>query len=220
MHTRSALVAIALASVASSAMAVTASFNFESVSSTAATYGPFSGGYTSLPMSDSGVTATVTRSTGLAFDVMDMTGQSSPFLFPAGWGANCLSPFNASAASDRFVATFTGDAVYSFGIEFGDFGADAGYANFDVYDTSNTLIYSDSVYWDGGLNLGNLGTWGYTSSVQIGSVTFWGEDGTSGFPMSLYWDNMTAATAAVPLPSAAGLGVAGLALTAGLRRRR
>lgn len=217
MTTRTMLSALVLGAIAGAACARPATFNFESVSATATTYGA-SGALVSLTMTDSGVTTSLTRDGTIQFDVMDLSGQVSPFGFPAGWGSNCLSPFADVYPDGRFRAAFTGAAVYGFAIEFGDFGQDSGDVHFDVYDTSNALITSDAVFWNGNLGLGDLGSWSYSGTQQIGAVTFWGEFST--FPMSLYWDNMTLDTGPiVPLPTGAALGAAGLALVASRRRR-
>jgi MYXO-CTERM domain-containing protein len=176
----------------------------------------FPGDQTSLSMTNGGLTVTITRSGGTAFDVVDL---ESPGLVPAGWGNRHLSPFN-NPNGGYFIANFS-QAVSAASIQFGDFGSDNDVAflrAFSGLNGSGLLIGSDSeIYpFTSGIHLGHVGSLS-VSGAGIWSIEFGG--GSAGFPESLYWDNLRVTTdGAIPGPAAV-LPFA-LGLLAARRRRR
>jgi hypothetical protein len=191
---------------AAPAAADTIVYDFEDLAATGT-----SGAYTSLSMTVSGVTLTLSRSSGAAFDITDVGGR------PGGWGGRSLDPFSSLPPGDRWVATFSTE-VTSLHLEFGDFGGD---------DDGPVA----SAVWDGPDLRGNQGQGGSFAFPSFGSTNYAGtgltldyaEFGSGGSsPNSLYWDNIkvtTATTAAPPVPEPATLVLVGLGALEFARRR-
>lgn len=194
------------------AFADVVTFNFEGIAATNDT-----GAFTSLSQTVDGVTMTVTRVGGNAFDIGNLSG-----LIPAGdgWGTSTLSPF-FDASNSAFIFTFS-QAVSTFSVQVGDFDADS--------DTQSGTAFSGA---NGtGTNLGTFGgTWGAgdissdtpetdsISAAGIMSVVYIG--GSADFPNSLYYDNIMVTTnAATPEPGSILLLLTGAGGFAGLRLRR
>ena len=203
---------LASAIVAASAGAVSAgpvSFNFESLPTNTVT---------SLNYPVGAAVLNLSRSSGANFGFQDLT----PFGRPVSWGTRTLSPFTANV-SDQFNALFTAPgSVTSVSIEYGDYGQDSGNARFQVWSGApgvSTLLSDQTQFWNGTIAGGSNGTFVYSGS-NIGSISFWGEVGQ--FNNSLYWDNININYEdgqVIPLPSVAGMSLAGLAVI-GIRRRR
>jgi len=195
----------------------TVGFGFEEYAGGSASAGAF----TSLNYLKSGSTLDITRSGGERFDILNHVTNPVGGSWPASWGDKHLSPFYNGAASDMFVVNISapGD-VTGVSAQYSDFGQDSGNVRFQVWsgaDGTGSLLSDQSQFWSG--SLPDFGTFTYSGS-GIGSITFWGELGS--FPNSLYWDNIEIEytdNPAIPLPSVAGLGAAGL-LALGARRRR
>lgn len=220
---RVTLCVVVCAAASNTAQSRPAVFDFESFSAASPFTAP--GNYTALADSDSGVNLALSRSSGARFDITLAGGA----FFPTTWGQNILSPFHSTIppntppfVNDVFVANLTGAAGYGASIEFGDFGQGADAMYFEVWSGANgsgTLLYSDVEIWTGNFQFGSpADSFSYLGSTAIGSVLFWG--GENGFPNSMYWDNLVIdLNPLVPLPSAAGLALAGFAIVSSRRRR-
>ncbi len=186
------------------------------------------GTYSTLVYSKGGVTLEFTRMFGPAnpsgtrFDIENL----SPFNRPATWGNKALSPFFNASQNDWFVASITAapGAVTSIRMEYGDYGGDTGNARLVVLDGlygTGAQLSSQSQAWNGNFNLGSAPGFFTYSGTGIQSFAFRGEEGVSGFPNSLYWDNFLIEfdSTIIPLPSAGLLAGAGL-LVIPLSRRR
>ena len=135
----------------------------------------------SLPMTSGGLTATITRSGGAGFDVVDLFGG------PASWGDHSLSPFN-TFPGDSFIVNFSAP-ISSASIEFGDHSPSDNDSSVTFTLGSAAQMWTDL---DGFPSVGSLGVAG----LGILSIAF-----TSGgdFPNSLYWDNLNVvASTSVP----------------------
>jgi hypothetical protein len=187
--------------------------------------GSSDGSLTSLTMVKSGLTVEIMRSTEASFDVLNSTAIGFPNAYPIGWGSQALSPFVNETIADFFIATFS-LPVTSVSLETGDFGLDSPdvvvLEAFLNVGATGTKVDTDSASWVGDLGLTGPGDPAIGLSVNstsgFRSVAFFG--GTSGFPHSVFFDNLTATTV-IPEPSTAlllGFGLAGLA-TAGRKRR-
>lgn len=205
-----------VAACAASAAATPVAFNFETVAVT----GNAVGGYTSLNYVLGAASLDITRTSGTAFDVTGTSGR------PGSWGGRSLSPFFNASIADKFNANIsTPGTVTSISIEYGDFApSDGGDVYFEVWSGPNAtgvLSYSEVQNWPGSTGFPSFGTFSF-AGTGIGSIRFWGEIGASNFPNSLFWDNINidyTEGAVIPLPSVAGMSLAGLAVI-GIRRRR
>jgi len=189
-------------------------YTFESLAGTSG------GALTSLSQTDDGLTMTLTRSTGIGFDVINTVPfKGTGLQFPLQWRNRSLNPFANSAANDWFVADFS-SPITAFEFEFGDFGQDADQATLEVWSGANatgTLIttvtgdpYTLSLPSYDALGWNNAGN----SAVVAKSFRF--RAGTSSFPNSVYYDNF----AAEAVPEPATLAILGLGLAAFARRRK
>lgn len=191
-------------------------FDFESSPATS-NFSGSTGGYTSLSQTNAGLTLTITRSSGNAFDVFDNPTMGLGYHFPLTWGNHSLSPFWRSAVNDHFVGNFSA-AVSAVELEGLDFSPDSDTLFMEVWSGlsgTGTLLATVTNNW--GTNVGPsymaVG-WngGGTSSAQ--SIVFRG--GSPAAPQSMFIDNIAAT--AVPEPATlAALGMGALAL---IRRRR
>lgn len=158
---------------------------------------PLATGITSLNDTQGGITLTVTRQSNGVFDVSDINS----FLGPskASWGFRTLSPFTDTSAK-AYIFSLSA-AVSSFSVELGDFGQDS--------DTWSLTAFSGP--GGTGTNLGNVnGSWGTQdlsiTAAQVASISAAGIvsvvaiGGSTSFPMSLYWDNVSVNTAAAGIP--------------------
>ncbi|MDG3006940.1 PEP-CTERM sorting domain-containing protein [Paludisphaera mucosa] len=198
----------------SDAGADTVLFDFES---TPATYisppqGSRPGALTSLVLSESGLTLSLSRENGAAFDIVQNSDAQSGK--PASFGERSVDPFFAPGTSG-FIGNLS-SAVSGVSLDFGDYGADADTLTLSAYsglDGTGTLLATTTV---------DLGTSGFptfaTASVagaQILSFTIMGTSSALGFENSVFLDNFTfTTTAAVPEPSS--LALIGIAASAGL----
>lgn len=113
------LISVAVLLVAGIAPAHAQLFNFESETPTyvAPPAEDRPGALTSLSITNGGVTMTVTRQNGTAFDIVSNTGAQSNK--PEGWGNNSLDPFFATG-NDGWILNFS-KPLTSFSIEYGDY---------------------------------------------------------------------------------------------------
>lgn len=206
-----AMLCLASASVT---RADTTTFTFEGQSTTSG-----SGALTSLTLTQSGLTATITRP-GSGFDINNIGGSVDT----AAFGARSLDPFSASTSNTQFIANFS-QSLSSVSLDFGDFGGDADTLLLQAFSGANgtgTLLGSANASLVG---VGSTFTF-LTLSVTapgINSIRFIG--GSATFPNSVYYDNLSATfgTQPNPVPEPTtllllGTGIAGVA--AKLRQRR
>lgn len=174
-----------LASAASAAVTV---FDFEDQAATF-TSPPDTirtGALTSLSMAKNGLTLTVTRDSGRAFDIVANTGNQAQK--PADWGERSLDPFFSETPVDALVGTFNAP-VSSVSIEFGDYGQDSDGFTLQVFDGpdgSGALLGTNMVPY-GNSALPIFGT-GYLAAAGIRSIRFTG--GSPEFPNSVFYDNI------------------------------
>jgi hypothetical protein len=199
-----------------SATSHAALFNFESEASS-----PKTGSLASLMMIDGGLTVTISRTSGSAFDVVnDDDDFGLPDAFPAAtWGNQALSPFWAPTLPDMFNANFSMPATFV-SIEAGDFGEDIDDIVLQAFSGPNgtgALIDSDTVVgYAGNMNLLGPGDDPVLLSVSgagIQSIRFVGGSLPT-FTNSVYFDNLS-----VTIPAPGALALLALAALAPRRRR-
>jgi hypothetical protein len=194
------------------AAADTITYDFEAETATAF---PSTEALTSLSITVSGVTMTITRSSGEGFDVWSTA--SDPW--PASWDSKHLGAFESPYPTDVYVIEFSQD-VYGLTLEFGDFGSDSdtpvSAKLFSGTGGGGLEVDSASGVWAASDTFPSFGTLMLTG--QFRSATF-----TSGgsFPNTLFWDNFTINTVN-PVPEPATIALIGIALGGGAiaRRRR
>jgi hypothetical protein len=203
------VLAVALtATLPAAASAATATYNFEGVTATGNT-----GGYTSLSLSDSGLTAIFSRGGTVRFDIRDISSFAGT---PAAFGAATLSPFFDPQAAP-FLLSFS-QAVTGLTFQAGDFFADSDVLNVVAYENADgTGAVVDSV------SINYPSSFGFPGDIlnpvlsgTFRSVVFIG--GSTDFPNSMYFDNFVVTFTpgtAVPAPGALllmGVGLLGLGL--------
>ncbi len=206
-------IAVAASLMSGSAYAVPFAFDFESVPAT----GLNAGAYTSLSMTSGNLTATLKRSSGTAFDIVDNTtlGQTGK---PVVWGAHSLSPFfNIGVSGDAWIMTFS-SPVLALSIQMGDYGQDAdspvGLGAFSGPNATGVNVGNFTTGWGASSSFPTFRTLTVSSPYGFQSIQF-GSGGS--FPNSVFWDNIQGQ--AVPEPGTlllVGSGITALAL----RRRR
>jgi len=143
--------------------------------------------YNSLLMTRGSLNIDISRTSGADFSIHDLAGFA-----PADWGSRSLSPFVNAGVNDGFLFDLS-DAVSFFGIQSADFFADDDTVSLTAYDSlggSGSIVDTDSYFW-GGQGFPSVATVS-TSSAVIRSVVATG--GSSGFPNSMYWDNLRVET--------------------------
>lgn len=190
-------VSIAVATLLASSAAMSAIvFDFESAAT--GNYGA-SGAFTS-----GGVTMTVTRLDGSAVEVRSLGG------FPASWGRNALSPF-LNIPGGAFLLTFS-SAFSAISVDTGDIAP----SDADVFSlTVGSDVDTDS-------QSGSQGFPFFTtlSLTSLNSTTAILSGGSTSFPQSVFWDNISIELAnQVPVPATLALAGAGLLLLGWQRRR-
>lgn len=218
---RLALPVIAAALLAAApATAGTSIFTFEGLADTG-----FTGGYTSLSLSEGGLDITITRP-GAAFDINNGATSALPFIGAPTFGTLSLSPF--VTGDDTNPAPFVVDfsiGVDSVSIDFGDYGADTD----DVFTLSlfagaggTGALLGTGTFTYGASAFPTIGTLLVDGSAPAFSAVFRG--GGADFPNSLYYDNLTATGAGfagtVPEPASWALLIGGIGATGGALRRR
>jgi hypothetical protein len=185
-------IAASLALTAGAASAATYDFEAEA----AGPKGPV------LVQLDSGVTMTITRIGGGPIEVAARTA------YPPGWGGHALSPF-LDVSAGAFMLTFS-SAISAISVDVGDFAP----SDEDVF----TLTAGSGSA--SGSQSGSTGFPFFTtlSVTGISSFTAVLSGGSSSFPESVFWDNIT--VTAVPEPGTYAMLAAGLAVVGTIARRR
>jgi hypothetical protein len=192
--------------------ATTILYNFEDRVATGS-----SGALTSLTESSSVLDLTVTRQSGTAFDIGNLSG-SIPASYS--WGHSTLSPFaNTSAAA--FIFTFSAP-ISSFSVQVGDFGVDYDTEILRAYTgarATGSVVATGTGVWGGqDLSAGDSPATDSVSGTAFLSVLVLG--GSKGFPNSLYYDNImvTPDPVITPEPASMVMSLAGVAAIAVLGR--
>jgi PEP-CTERM motif len=204
--------ALLSAGCASTALADTTNFNFETLGTTSG------GGLSSVVLSQGGLTMTLSRP-GSVFDITNLSGLPG---VTASWGSRTLDPLANAFNAPVFNANFS-QALSNISIEAGDFTpSDLDNLTLVAYDaldgTGNIVGHFIAFCCDVGS--GFVFTRLTVSGAGIRSIHFYG--GSDGLPNSVYYDNITATveSAAVPEPATIILlGGALLGLAAKGRRR-
>jgi hypothetical protein len=189
-----AVTAAAFVGMAGPTRADTAIFDFESPYPTTAIPGTGirTGAYTSLSFTVNGLTIDLSRPGG-KFDLVQNTyfDATRDQTKPAGWGQKSLDPFSQQTQPTPFVVNFSLPAS-SVVIKMGDYGDDLNdvlvLKAFSGLNASGTLLASatDTLpSGETGFDKRSLSL----SAMGINSISFIG--GTSLFPNSVFYDNLT-----------------------------
>lgn len=186
-------------------------FDFEGQTATSP---PANGALTALPITNSGLTITLTRESGSRFAIVNTTGLG----LPASWGMRALDPFS-DTGNTAFILNFS-QPVTGARIDRGDFGQDTDtllLQAFSGLNATGTQLASSSATLPGGGNAFSFLTVSANGN-PINSLRFIG--GSSDFPNSVSDDNWVVNTApmVVPAPPAVVLAATGLLTVLGFGR--
>lgn len=176
------------------------------------------GALSSLVMTKGGITITITRQSGVAFDLVQ---NIPPQAKPASWGNISLDPFFNIANGNIFRATFSVPVSFV-SIDAGDYGADTDNFLLEAFSGPNstgTLLDSDTfVLEPDGTNF-TFDT-GSVSAEGIRSIQFVG--GSTDAPHSMFYDNITVLTGplSAPEPGTLALLSVGVGMSGFLLRRK
>ncbi len=218
---KAAIVALSLFLAAAAPRASAVTFNLEDQTATSAG-GTSPGAYTTLALSNGGLTMSLSRQGGSTFDIVDATSAT----FPSSFGTRTLDPFSDTSSS-AFVANFS-SSLSGFSLEFGDFDGDRDRLTLSAYSGLNgtgTLLGTVTVNWNGDFGMGDAAAVASLSGLSgIQSVIFIG--GSRSFPNSVYYDNFIATLDATTVPEGGssvlllGFGLVGLGFGGRLIFRR
>jgi len=183
-------------------------FNFENQTPTynpATMLGP-PGAFTSLSLTQDGITVTISRQNSAAFDLVNnptLSGQ-----MPPSWGNVSLDPF-VDSTGGGFIFTFS-QPVSNFSIQYGDFDGDSDKASLLAYSglnaTGSVLASSLDNYGKRSLPLFDTIS---ASTAGIESVLITGTSSGTGVAehpdQSIYFDNIVVGTATTSTPEPASL---------------
>ena len=207
-----------LVALPAAAAIVTFDFESESPTFTSPPDGSRPGALTTLGITASGLTLTITRESGIAFDLVSNTGTQAGK--PAGWGTVSLDPFFAESSPTAFILNFSAP-ITSFSVEAGDYGGDADtllVQAFSAADLGGSLVDSSSTPYDSSFTNIITGTAGGGSILSVRLI-----GGSPDFQNSMFYDNITVDTggaAGVPEPGTWLLVAGSLGGFALIRRRR
>jgi hypothetical protein len=231
-----ALSLILLLIFSSPVFADTIVFDFEDQPATFIPPALRTGALTTLTMTDteSGLSVTITRESDGQFDLVSNTGDiGNQAGKPAAFGLISLDPFYQQTFNTAFILNFS-SPITSFSVDMGDYGTTG--ADYDdvlllqAYSALNgtgALLDSDSgIYGSGGFLTADpsddiitlqVAALGINSIRMIGGSS--GDYAGGKFPNSMFYDNLTAETTAVPEPTTMLLLGTGLVGLWGLRRK-
>ena len=178
---------------------------------------PAYAGMTSFTVASNGLQMTITRSSGITFDL------DSPNVSP--FGARSLSPFNGengAAVADTFQVELS-QAVTYISVDFGDFGGDADGLYLEAYVGSGL---TGNYAADQGSLAGGGSAFVYDQLAVSGNAfapefrSFYIRGGGNDFPNSVYYDNFTFEFTPVPEPSSLSLSLVAVGWLLTRRRRR
>lgn len=167
------------------------------------------GDLASLTMTESGLTATITREQNARFDIVQNASNPASQVKPAVFGRNSLDPF-WDTGNTAFLVNFS-SPILGAQVDMGDYGGDTDTLVLRAYSglgATGTLLDSSSLILPApGPNENfSFSTLSVSSSSSINSL--WMIGGSSNFPNSVFYDNLTVNV--VPEPSS--LALAGLGL--------
>lgn len=180
-----------------------------------------SSGLTTLTLSGGGLTATLTRP-GDTFGIFNLATAAIPG--DPSFGQRSLDPFanDGDLRNTPFVLNFS-QAITGLSIDMGDFGADNDVLTIQLFSGANgtgTLLGSSSLPLVGcDCNVFSFLTPSATSTPALSAVFI---GGSTGFPNSVYYDNIkvTFGTTTTPEPGTLALFASGLVGLGFLRRRK
>jgi hypothetical protein len=198
---------------ASPAGAMPVVFDFEGETATSGgTLPRHPGALIELVLSQSGLTVTITRESGEAFDVHFSPG----FPVPGAFGQQALDPFSVASSDTAMILNFS-RGVSAVSVDMGDFGDDGDTLALEAWsgaDASGVQLARDDGSLPSGGTAFGFATLSVASTTPIWSLRMIG--GSEFFPNSVFYDNLTV----TPEPATGTLLMLAGASALGARARR